>query len=186
MPAIPSLYRLFFLYVEPLATLVGAYYAWFLPKTYLELTHEASAPGILGLPISTNVVLRQLANLYLAFVLNEALVLRSTNDLKVWRTLLFGLLVADFGHLYSCSLLGSDYYYDIRTWNSIAYGNILFVYCGATLRACFLLGVGLGASKKAKTKAKKVLKSVSDGTGNVEPAQHSKSPTQNTRKKTKK
>lgn len=162
MAQIPLIYQAFFLYIEPISTIVGAYFAWFQPQYYLDLTHHASAPKILGVPLGTEVVLRQLANLYFAFTLNEALVLRVTSDLKVWRTLLFGLLVADFGHLYSCFPLGTSYYWDFQNWNSIAWGNIAFVYCGATLRTCFLLGIGLGAGKKVKAQAQKAIRAVND------------------------
>lgn len=162
MVAIPWVYQAFFLYIEPISTIVGAYFAWFQPQYYLELTHLASAPKIFSVPVGTEVVLRQLSNLYFAFTLNEALVLRATSDLKVWRTLLFGLLVADFGHLYSCFPLGIDYYYDFQNWNAIAWGNIAFVYCGATLRTCFLLGFGLGTGKKVKAKGQKVIKSTTE------------------------
>lgn len=158
-PNIPLIYRAFFLYIEPVSTIVGAYFAWFQPKYYLTLTHQPSAP-ILSTPTGTEVVLRQLANLYFAFTLNEALVLRATSDVRVWKTLLFGLLVADFGHCLSCLPLGTGYYYEFWDWNSIAWGNIAFVYCGATLRTCFLLGLGLGSGKKVKAKASKVSKSV--------------------------
>jgi len=155
MATIPLIYRLFFLYIEPFSTIVGAYYAWFQPQYYLSLTHVASAPTTtLGIPLGTEVVLRQLANLYFAFTLNEALVLRVTSDLRVWKTLLLGLLVADFGHLYSCFPLGVDYYYGFWNWNAIAWGNIAFVYCGATLRTCFLLGIGLGTGEQVKAKVK--------------------------------
>jgi len=116
------------------------------------------------------VVLRQLANLYFAFTLNEALVLRATSDLRVWKILLFGLLLADFGHLYSCYPLGSSYYYDFQNWNAIAWGNIAFVYCGATLRTCFLLGLGLGTGKKVKAKSQRAAKSVGDSVQKSSPA----------------
>lgn len=169
MTSIPWPYRAFFLYIEPISTIIGAYYAWCRPQYYLLLTHQPSAPRLLGVPLGTEVVLRQLANLYFAFTLNEALVLRATNDLKVWRTLLFGLLIADLGHLYSCFPLGVEYYYDFRNWNAIAWGNIAFVYCGATLRTCFLLGVGLGTGKKVKAKAQRSARSIGNGLqdGNV-------------------
>jgi len=163
MASIPLIYRAFFLYIEPVSTIVGAYYAWFQPQYYLTLTHYASAPGLLGVPISTEVVLRQLGNLYFAFTLNEALVLRATSDLRVWKTLLFGLLVADFGHLYSCFPLGLSYYYDFWNWNAIAWGNIAFVYCGATLRICFLLGLGLGVGGKAKGRNQRAVKAAGNG-----------------------
>lgn len=173
MTTIPPIYQAFFLYIEPISTIVGAYYAWFQPQYYLDLTHPASAPGLFGVPLGTEVALRQLANLYLAFALNEALVLRATSDLRVWKTLLFGLLVADFGHLYSCFPLGLSYYYDFQNWNAIAWGNIAFVYCGATLRTCFLLGFGLGAGKKAKSKGHKAKKSVSNSVQSSSPATNS-------------
>lgn len=160
MAQIPLIYQAFFLYIEPISTLVGAYYAWFQPQYYLHLTHQTSAPAIFGVPIGTEVVLRQLGNLYFAFALNEALVLRATSDLKVWRTLLFGLLIADAGHLYSCLPLGTDYYYDFRSWNAIAWGNIAFVYCGATLRSCFLFGLGLGTGKEVRPRAHKAIPSL--------------------------
>ncbi|KIW50028.1 hypothetical protein PV05_11652 [Exophiala xenobiotica] len=190
MASIPLPYIAFFLWIEPFSTLVGAFYAWLKPGTYLELTHAQSAPGILGVPVSTEVALRQLGNLYVAFAINEAFVLRATTDLRVWRTLLLGLLIADFGHLYSCFPLGLNYYYDIKSWNSIAYGNILFVYCGALTRICFLLGLGvgeriaLGGPVKAKAKAKKSVRMIAESdAAPVTPTQMNKTPAQSTRRK---
>lgn len=183
MSTIPLPYQLFFLWIEPISTVVGAYFAWFQPEYYLQLTHAKSAPGLLGLPVGTNVALRQLGNLYLAFTLNEALVLRATTDLRVWRTLLIGLLIADFGHLYSCYPLGLSYYYDVANWNSIAWGNIAFVYCGALTRISFLLGIGLGGSKKVKARARKSVKAAAEEVGLVTPTQSSKTPAQNTRRR---
>lgn len=181
MADIPLIYQAFFLYIEPISTIVGAYFAWFQPQYYLDLTHQPSAPTrILGVPTGTEVVLRQLANLYFAFTLNEALVLRATSDLKVWRTLLFGLLVADLGHLYSCFPLGTSYYYDFQNWNSIAWGNIAFVYCGATLRSCFLLGLGLGTEEKVKATTRKATRAVN---AKIEDVSAPASPTKSTPKR---
>ena len=140
--AMARVYSLFFLYVEPVSALVGAYYSYMKPQAYLDLTHAVSAPR-LGIPISTEIILGQLSNLYLLFALNEALVLRSTTDLRVWRTLLFCLLVADLGHLYSVNALGLRIYWDVLRWNAIDWGNIGFVYLGATMRLSFLAGIGV-------------------------------------------
>ncbi|TVY47596.1 hypothetical protein LOCC1_G002336 [Lachnellula occidentalis] len=154
---LPRLYSLFFLSIEPLATLAGAYYAYVHPATYLSLTHTQISSTPLSsipspLPLSTAIALTQLANLYLAFALNEALVLRSTADLRVWRTLLFGLLVADFGHLWSVNALGMGVYWRIWEWNCMAWGNVGFVYVGALMRMCFLGGVGMGGRGGGKVK----------------------------------
>lgn len=145
--SIPLVYCIFFLYIEPISALVGAYFSFFEQQTYLELTHAASAP-LTGIPLTTQVVLRQLSNLYFLFAVNEALVLRSTSDRKVWRTLLFGLLVADLGHLYSVSGLGSHVYWNASLWSVMDFGNIGFVYLGATMRIAFLLGVGMPKETK--------------------------------------
>lgn len=134
---IPIIFRAFFLYIEPISTLVGAYAAAAQPQLYLNLTHAPSAP-LGGIPISTSIVLTQLANLYLAFTINEALVLRVTDDLQVWCALLLGLLVADLGHLYSVHAVGHRVYWDVMGWNAIDWGNVAFVYVGATMRMAFL------------------------------------------------
>lgn len=146
---LPLAYRAFFLIIEPISALVGAFYAHFRQRDYLAMTTHGPVPVRLG----TSIVLSQLANLYLLFALNEALVLRSTGDLRVWRTVLFVLLVADFGHLYSVSGLGSWVYWDVTRWNAIDFGNILFVYLGASMRIAFLSGVGLGTPAKSKKTA---------------------------------
>ncbi|KAF7303372.1 hypothetical protein MIND_00565100 [Mycena indigotica] len=95
--SIPLPYRLFFLYVEPILALAGAYYAASQPAAYI---HDLSLPSLhlLAMPLSAQsaIVLLQLANLYLLFALNEHLVLSSTASLKTWRRLLFVILVADF------------------------------------------------------------------------------------------
>lgn len=155
--SLPLVYRLFFLFIEPVSALVGAYYAHFQQHDYLLLTNSASAPVLTSIPTGTSIVLSQLANLYLLFALNEALVLRSTSDLRVWKTVLFVLLLADFGHLYSIKALGLDIYlpWNFTRWNAIDWGNIPFVYLGASMRTAFLADVGMGASGKKLTKSKK-------------------------------
>ena len=143
-------YRLFFLYVEPLSAILGAYFSFFDQPTYLSLTHLPSAPQD-PIPISTQIVLSQLSNLYLLFAINEALVLRSTKDVRVWKTVLFGLLVADFGHLWSVQILGWEVYWRVAGWNAIDWGNIGFVYAGALVRSCFLLGLGVKRPKTTRS-----------------------------------
>jgi hypothetical protein len=153
---LPLLYRAAFLLIEPVFALAGAIVAHFKPLDYLQLTHGASAPmTTASIPLSTNVVLTQLANLYLLFAFNEAFILRSTSDLRVWRTALLGMLIADFGHLYSVSALGPDIYWKVTQWNVMDFGSVGFVYAGACMRIAFLCGMGLsvpaGGQGKAKT-----------------------------------
>lgn len=153
----PLLYRLFFLYIEPISALVGAFFAHFRQDEYLLLTHAASAPAPGAIPTGTSIVLSQLANLYLLFTLNEALVLRSTSDPRVWKTVLFGLLIADLGHLWTVRQLGLDIYlpWNFARWNAIDWGNIPFVYLGASMRAAFISGVGMSDAGRNSSRDKK-------------------------------
>lgn len=148
---LPLPYRLFFLFLEPVSALVGAYFAHFQQHTYLSLTDPAaSTPVVVAVvPTATATALSQLANLYLLFALNEALVLRATSDLRVWRTVLAVLLVADLGHLYTVRAGGVEKYmpWNWASWNAIDWGNIPFVYLGAGMRTAFLAGVGLGGGE---------------------------------------
>lgn len=145
---IPSAYRAIFLYLEPASTLVGALYAHLAQHTYLQLTHHPSAPPTNApVPLGTSIALTQLANLYLLLCINEALVLRATSDLAVWKRFLFALLVADFGHLYSVHHVGSWVYWRAWQWNAIDWGNVPFVYFLAAARLLFLAGVGLGETR---------------------------------------
>ncbi|KAK5130624.1 hypothetical protein LTR08_001883 [Meristemomyces frigidus] len=153
MPSVaplPLIYRAFFLWIEPIATAVGAYYACFLQDEYMHLTYPTTVP----VTTRESIVLLQLANLYFVFAFNEALVLRATADLRVWRTLLLGLLIADFGHIYSVHALGWAFYYRFWAWNAIHWGNLGFVYLGASTRIAFLAGIGLGKAGSASGKRK--------------------------------
>lgn len=147
-------YKLFLLYIEPLSTIGGAVYAGFLPKTYLrDLMPTNDTQIVLSSPVLIS--LYQLSNLYLLFALNEYLVLSSTDNVKTWNRLLFGLLVADFGHLLTLAPLGTDVYWKVWEWNLMMWGSVGFVYLGATTRMSFLLGLGLvnptTSQKTAKT-----------------------------------
>lgn len=147
-----SLYRLFFLYIEPLSALAGAYYAQFEPHRYLQDLSLSSPAAATSLTTETSMALTQLANLYLLFALNEHLVLSSTSSLKTWRRMLLCLLVADFGHLFSMAPLGAGVFWRVWEWNAMIWGSVGFVYLGASMRIAFLLGLGMDAGTRATSK----------------------------------
>ena len=114
---------------------------------------QPNAIGITGVPISTSIVLSQLGNLYLGLALTEALILRVTTEFSVWKTLIFILLVADIGHLYSVLPLGfSRAFLQWWNWNAIDWGNVGWVYFLALTRICMLLGVGFGGKRPSGLK----------------------------------
>lgn len=154
--SVPLPYRLFFLYVEPISALVGAYYAAALPDTYLAYLSPTGPTHISPeTPTATLISLYQLANLYLLFALNEALVLRSTRSRRVWRTVLFALLVADFGHLATMVPLGVEkgmwaVFGNAAAWSAMEWGSVGFVYAGASMRMAFLAGVGIRGARAGR------------------------------------
>ncbi|PPQ70641.1 hypothetical protein CVT25_011243 [Psilocybe cyanescens] len=141
--SIPLVYKIFFLCIEPISALAGAYYAAFRQEDYLkDLSFKHEHPTDV-LPAQTSMALLQLANLYLLFALNEHFVLSSTTSIVTWRKLLMGLLVADSGHLVTMAPAGSDVFWKFWEWNAMMWGSVGFVYAGASMRMCFLAGVGL-------------------------------------------
>jgi len=150
--AIPLLYRLFFLFIEPISAVVGAYYAAGKPAEYLAYLSSASPSASVSAPMPptpTLISLYQLSNLYLLFALNEHLVLSSTCSRRTWRRLLFCLLVADFGHLATMVPLArekgfTEVFLGFGRWTAMEWGSVGFVYAGAGMRMSFLAGLGLG------------------------------------------
>lgn len=71
----PLPYRLFFLYVEPISALAGAYYATVHQDDYLRdlVTPTKNRFTRVAVDTPTRMSLFQLANLYLLFALNEHL-----------------------------------------------------------------------------------------------------------------
>src|SRR5437667_6315759 len=95
---IPLPYRILLLYFEPLAALNGAFLAHFKPSDYL-LVMSPSATASTYSP-QTQIVYDQLAATYLLFAFNEAVVLRVTSELRVWKAIVLGILLCDAVHLY--------------------------------------------------------------------------------------
>jgi hypothetical protein len=139
------LYQLFFIYLEPMSALAGSFYAG-RPQQYLSMLTLGQSR--VDLPVSAastqvDIALYQLSNLYLLFAVNEHLVLKHSRSLDTWRALLFGLLIADLGHLATNAPLGSDVYWKFWEWNAMMWGGVGFVYAGALTRIMFLCGIGV-------------------------------------------
>ncbi|KAJ4485704.1 hypothetical protein J3R30DRAFT_1395381 [Lentinula aciculospora] len=148
-------YTVFFLYIEPISALAGAYYAAIKPQNYLNDLSLSDTVVKSTTPLVTtqmNMALLQLANLYLLFALNEHLVLSSTTSIITWKRMLFCLLIADFGHLFSMAPLGTDVFWKVWEWNAMVWGSVGFVYVGASMRISFLCGLGLKTSATNKKK----------------------------------
>jgi len=63
----------------------------------------------------------------------------------------FGLLLANFGRLYSVLPLGLGLYWKFWAWDAVGWGNVGFVYLGAATRISFGLGLDhVGGSRQAR------------------------------------
>ncbi|KAH6985531.1 hypothetical protein EDB80DRAFT_822395 [Ilyonectria destructans] len=131
----PFAYRALFLYFEPVGAFVGALLLHFRPASFL----NAMAPAAKYAP-DNQIIYDQLAATYILFAFNEAIILRTTNDLRVWRGILIGILVCDAIHLFG----------NPRTWRPEDWVNLVSLWGQAAVRLTFVAGVGLKQTAATK------------------------------------
>jgi hypothetical protein len=86
----------------------------------------------------------QLAAAYVFFAVVEGLVLRTTDETRVWRMIIFALLVCDIGHL--CATwgeMGTEGIFSPFSWRAIDVMTMATFVAPFMLRVAFLLEVGL-------------------------------------------
>lgn len=147
---IALIYKIWFLYFEPVAALGGTYLCIFNPDRFLSGTMPlpaylsfatSSGPSVPITPL-LRMMLINIGALYALFAIVEGVVLRLTKEKSVWLAVLAAMLVCDAGHIYAAFEIAPQRVWQVGAWNSdewINYGTLTF---GAALRAAFLLGVG--------------------------------------------
>ncbi|KAK9451483.1 uncharacterized protein V1518DRAFT_424462 [Limtongia smithiae] len=136
---VPLVYRVLFLWFEPLAAFTGSIVIHNDPAKFLR---ALSAVG--DYAPSNRVVYNNLCATYTLFAFNEGILLRRTNDLKVWRTVLIGILICDALHLSaSWAELGSALFWNPLAWRGDDWINLGSLWGQAFMRVLFLFGVGL-------------------------------------------
>ncbi|MCJ1263647.1 hypothetical protein MMC22_003517 [Lobaria immixta] len=152
-PKIPLPYRILLLYFEPLAALNGALIVHFFPSYYL-LGMSPTANSLSYDPAS-QIVYDQLAATYTLFAFNEAIVLRQTSELRVWKAMVLGILLCDLVHLYgSWNVMGTQMFVRPWLWRIEDWVNLLMLYGPAAMRLGLLFEVGF-VDGKGKGKGKK-------------------------------
>ena len=142
---ISVVYRIYFLYFEPVAALGGTYLCLFDPMLFLRGTVPSPAFNTaFPIPITPilQLLLTNIGSLYVLFAINEALVLRVSRERRVWSTILASMLAADCGHIYAAYTAAPDRIFQCLAWNSeewINYGTLIL---GMVLRILFLMGIG--------------------------------------------
>lgn len=144
---VPFIYRFLFLYFEPFAALSGSALLHFLPQPFLTTMSEATT-----YTASHQVLYDMLAATYVLFAFNEAVVLRLTNDLTVWKAILCGILLCDSIHLYaSWAALGGDVFWNPTLWRMEDAVNLGSLWIQGAIRVAFLYEIGFPrASGKGK------------------------------------
>lgn len=143
---IPFAYRALFLYFEPFAALFGAVLLHFRPQLFLN-----TMSPIARYASDNQVIYDQLSATYTLFAFNEAVLLRVTKDLRVWKALLVGILVCDAIHLYgSWAALGGDVFWDVRSWRAEDWANLGSLWGQGAFRVAFLAGIGLKEATPVK------------------------------------
>lgn len=151
-PPIPFPYRFLFLYLEPAGAFFGTIVNIFDPLKYLQsLSPTATASTYSPL---TQPIYDQLAAHLLFFSWSQAVVLRSTHDIKVWKALLFGMFLCDILHLFaSYRILGPEIFFSPTLWRWEEWVNFIMLYGPGGLRLAFCAGVGLGRGEHKATKS---------------------------------
>ncbi len=137
---IPTLYRILFLYIEPVAIISGAIQSFFTPTKFAVFLQPTSTTVSKELQI----VFSYLSANYFLLAWLEAVVLRCTSSLKVWKVIQLGIFLSDAFHLYaSANALGSTRFWDPRKWRAEDRINLGLIAGNGTARLMFLLGVGM-------------------------------------------
>jgi hypothetical protein len=145
---ISFIYRLYFLYFEPLAALGGTYLCLVDPDRFLSGTlplpaylATTRAPGFIISPV-LQMMLTNIGSLYLLFAINEGVVLRLTKEKNVWLAVILGMCLSDVGHIYAAWKIAPARLFQVLGWNSDEWVNYGTLIGGFTMRLLFLSGVG--------------------------------------------
>jgi hypothetical protein len=141
MSGISSIYRIYFTWLEPVFATSGAYLCHARPGFFLETSTPSPVIGNDVTP-TVQLLLTQIASLYIMHALVMSTVLRASNEINVWRAVMFAIAIADSGHLYALYAAAPGPFLDLATWRSEDWTNYGILGLGLVLRVAFLLGIG--------------------------------------------
>ncbi|ETW84226.1 hypothetical protein HETIRDRAFT_313313 [Heterobasidion irregulare TC 32-1] len=159
-PALPGLYKILFLYLEPASTITPAFLTWFYPGAawFHHQLIPSSDPFPKILESRTAMLVWQLGNCYLLLGLLSSLVFRAVRDTlpgnptaqeRILGASLLAMAIADvfltiiiFSIAATVIGLPSAVRYTPYTWNATTHGNISFVVVLLMFRIAWFLGIG--------------------------------------------
>ncbi|KAK1252614.1 hypothetical protein MKX08_003801 [Trichoderma sp. CBMAI-0020] len=129
--ALPQFPRVVFTILEPMSLVAGFLGAVYDPAWFVAQQIPQEKPLVAS--ENSIVLAHQLGNMYLGMCLVGLSLFWSTSEIKVIRSYLIALLVADAGHVgFTWYGMGSESFFDVSGWNAMAWGNL-----GATLFLAF-------------------------------------------------
>ena len=158
MVSIPPLYRIFFLYIDPLFCLSGIYLAFFSPYHFIT-QGTPSAFSSSTLPSSTSIssptlssqieflIHAQGACLLGIFVL-QAVLLRQVVDeprglgVKIWKIVQVSILMVDLGLMYTSWAFDPKAFVNVKGWEAGDWTGNVILGLVIAMRSSFVLGVG--------------------------------------------
>lgn len=150
--SIPSFYRIFFSFIDPLVALSGVYLNYFDGDTVITSIFPPSHAWSRITPSHT-LLLEQSGGFLLMIVFLQVFLLRHTKDLGVWKLFEASLLITDFGMFYSFwNALSMQGRLEPGSWRVEEWGNVGITGFVTAVRILFLMGIGLGRQPRAGTK----------------------------------
>jgi hypothetical protein len=146
---IPTFYRFFFTWMDPLICVWGAYMDFFDPNLVL----SSHIPNLTA-DVGHKMILGQRGGGMLNFGFISAFLLRYTHDHEVWRLVQISDLIVDFAYFWAIyNTLSAQQRLDPTTWRAEDWGSFVITGTATVTRIAFLMGVGLkqeaGVGKKA-------------------------------------
>lgn len=140
IPHIHKFYRVWFQWVDVLVLIPTIYALIYTPQLMLDAWVP---PPLSAYNPDQGFLLHQLAAMYAFVAIALGGVLRVSDDIKVWRIIIAGVMVVDISMLASiyASLDQQGRLGDLRYAD---WGNILFTGLVTVIRALFLAGIGVG------------------------------------------
>lgn len=150
-PHISLPYRLYFLYLDPVLALSGTYLLLTSPQKFISSCTPSSTHPTAAQPLSalSSLLLAQTAALYLMHAAITTLVLRAVTPLhdrgyvRVWKSVMAAIALADVGHLWALYASSPAEFVDWRAWRAEDWTNYGVLSWGLVMRGLFLGGVGV-------------------------------------------
>jgi hypothetical protein len=135
---VPLVYRITFNWIEPFFATAGALQAYFAPRSLQEI----ETPSITYSP-NLQPLFTQRTGLWLLLAFNDAVTLRATRDVRIWRLILAAGLFSDF--FYTLSILedrGATRFWNPLAWDVNDWITLVLTIPAMVIKASCVSGVG--------------------------------------------